>query len=106
MKIFAFILSIYITSLSFVPCSDASSHCSTNTNIEQVSNEQASNHSDHKDNCSPFCVCDCCGTLITMPDILPFFDTGIVCSTTYLSFYTCNYSFDYDQGIWHPPSIA
>ena len=66
MKIFSFLLSIYLFCLAIMPCSD----------IYLVLNEvehSAAYHSDHESHdhnqnkeqhCSPFCTCTCCHTLI------------------------------------------
>jgi len=104
MRLFVFILSLYITALSIVPCTDGISQTSTDADVEVSDNEHNHNHSDHKDDCTPFCVCFCCGSMIAMP-YLPTLVKGKVDIFTDLLFqYKFDYSFDYSEGVWHPPA--
>jgi len=106
MRIFAFILSFYIIALSIVPCTDGIPQSSNHSDIEVSAAEHDHNHSDHKDSCTPFCVCACCGIMITMPTLQPLVQARVVISTDYLFHYTFDYSFDYSEGVWHPPSLG
>lgn len=106
MRILAFILCIYITALSVVPCTDGMSQNSNHSDIEVSTTEHDHNHSDHQDNCTPFCVCACCGTMITLPTVQPLVMSRIVISTDYLFHYTFDYSVDYSEEVWHPPSLS
>jgi len=106
MRILAFILCIYITALSVVPCTDGMPQTSHSSNTEVSAAEHDHNHSDHQDSCTLFCVCACCGTMITMPTLQPLVQVKVVISTVYLFHYTFDYSFDYSEGVWHPPSLS
>ncbi|MGV0846856.1 DUF6660 family protein [Empedobacter falsenii] len=60
MKFIILIIALYVNVLSFVPCQD------TNTNRTQVSMVHSEkDNSDHKDQCSPLCVCNCCQITIS-----------------------------------------
>ncbi len=106
MRIWAFILCIYIAALSIVPCTDGMSQTSHSSNTELSKAEYDHNHSDHHDSCTPFCVCACCGTMITMPTLQAVVQSRVVISTDCLFQYTFDYSFDYSEGVWHPPSLG
>ncbi|WP_341224783.1 DUF6660 family protein [uncultured Arcticibacterium sp.] len=107
MKIFTFILSIYITALTLVPCSDGLAH-----KAENMSSEISMNHQDHnhpgqsQDDCSTFCSCACCGSLVVLPTTYHISQARVDLSSSYTFLYTFDYSFDYNKGVWHPPCIA
>ena len=106
MRIFAFLLSIFITALAIVPCADGMPQSSVDTEMEVFASEHDHNHSDQKDDCTPFCICVCCGSLIALPSLQPFLNERVAISAESLSRYTFDYSFDYSEGIWHPPSLS
>lgn len=107
MRLFAIILSLYITILSLVPCNDSIILNANYSNVELSTFEHGHNDSNCQDGCTPLCICACCGTIITIPtaeDVdlsMPIAD-HMVCRTLY----TFNYSFNYYQGHWHPPTIT
>jgi len=74
---------------------------------EISASEHEHNHSEHKDHCTPFCVCACCGTMIAIPTIHAVsFTKEIQTANAFQFHYTFNYSFDFSKGIWHPPAIS
>ena len=106
MRIFALITSIYIAALSVVPCTDGMPQSSIHTDIEVSAAEHDHDHSEHQDDCTPFCVCACCGSIVTLPTDKAMLENKIEISTDYLFHYTFDYSFDYSEGVWHPPSLS
>jgi hypothetical protein len=60
MKIFAFIMSIVVLTLSMVPCADAGAASQNHLKAEINSAHQHKN--DWQDQCSPFCHCNCCSS--------------------------------------------
>jgi hypothetical protein len=106
MRAFAVILSTYIAALSLVPCADSVQHSSESVGIEIASNEHDHNHSDHSDICTPFCTCVCCGSVIALPKAESSISDKITTCTEYSFRYISNYSFDYSEGTWHPPSFG
>lgn len=104
MRILAFILSLYFTALSIVPCADGMPSSSNHSSIEASMDEHDYNHSDHPDNCTPFCVCACCGSIVTFPIVQSTATTKSAISTKCLFHYTFYYSFNFSEGIWHPPN--
>ncbi|MGJ1265162.1 DUF6660 family protein [Sphingobacterium spiritivorum] len=65
MKIFVFIFSVYMLGMSILPCTDALYECTANNNqLVEIGLSHEDNHkTEHKDFCSPFCSCQCCGTI-------------------------------------------
>jgi hypothetical protein len=64
-KWFTGILSIYLLVLSFVPCMD-NDDCK---NEAIAYSRQVPAENDHKDLCTPFCICSCCHNIITLATI-------------------------------------
>ncbi|WP_133546852.1 DUF6660 family protein [Salegentibacter sp. 24] len=63
MKVIALILSIYISGLNFVVCSDDFSRIDSDSEVSQVNFQDLdTNHSQEQmsDLCPPFCSCHCC----------------------------------------------
>ena len=100
MRFIAAILSFLILSLSVMPCSDAE------TCDEQDKTEQSTHHDhseDEDDDCSPFCVCGCCGSTYVAHDVTHEFSHILTHFHTNAFSYSFLYSFDYLDTIWQPP---
>ncbi|WP_196893997.1 DUF6660 family protein [Aureivirga marina] len=67
-KVLAVILSLYMFALTTYECQDTvDSHTSKNE-ISQVENTHQ--HDNHEgDKCSPICVCECCGIVVSYQSI-------------------------------------
>lgn len=108
MKVIALILSILISALVIIPCSDGIT-CEEVNKSQQVQKSTSHNHSDDKgDVCSPFCTCTCCGYsffVLTTPSFYLIESKAIMisCSST---LYKSNFSSTYFYSIWQPPKIA
>lgn len=105
MKAFTIILSIYFIGLAIVPCTDT-----PETSFEGTTPVISTEHHNHsvpsQDNCTPFCSCACCGSLVMHPT---FHKIEINFIEFYYSFsfhYTFDYSLDFKEGVWHPPAIG
>lgn len=107
MKFFSLILSIYILALSLVPCTDGvvNEVCGSEK-IELSDSGHSHEHSNHSDDCTPFCTCTCCGSIVTIPPSQYFWSPTIIVCSSYLFPYSLNYSFDYVEGTWHPPAFC
>jgi hypothetical protein len=100
MKIIPFILALLVSIMAVMPCSDGiNEHNHDSTEITQH------DHTDNGDDeCSPFCVCICCGQLFTLQELdlnsfaKPIFNKAIK------FLYTSDYSTGYLSSTWHPPS--
>jgi hypothetical protein len=104
MKTIAFILSIYILSVLVMPCADNINYGSVDSNNEVLASSHDHNESGHEDDCPPFCICSCCGSIATYSSIETLSNLIRIGSKEYLSTYKFDYSFDYSEGIWHPPA--
>ncbi len=105
MKTFAITLSLYILVLSFVPCGDGR-ECNE---IEEVKISASSDHDHHKhdeENCTPFCICSCCGTSmisLNIPEILSEIEQVYVID--FPVYIESPLSVTYFH-IWQPPKIS
>ncbi|WP_367916120.1 DUF6660 family protein [Leadbetterella sp. DM7] len=106
MRLFAYIFSIYILALSVVPCSDAYNDCQNDTAYKEYS--QAHNHhTDHNDNCSPFCTCTCCSTSVNLKFTSHKFQITKLVVSSQITYPVRDFSFvsNYYGNIWQPPKI-
>ena len=85
MKILSFLLAIYITSLAIVPCTDGMPQSIADLSVEISSCHNDHDHSGHKDDCTPFCICICCGSLAVMPHSTVLNLASIDLASLYLS---------------------
>jgi len=100
MKIIIYILSLTILGLSIYPCSDGL-HC------EEEQEMASHNHSeDEEDDCSPFCVCACCGSFYVDGKTETSLPTPRHIPVTSKFHYATHYSFSYRSAIWQPPAFS
>ncbi len=107
MKTIAFILSIFIFTIAVIPCDDGTD-VAISENVELTHfDDQSQNHSQsNDDDCSNFCLCQCCGTPIVIPSLLTYNKIKETVLFSYSFHYISLYSFDYSKGIWHPPTLS
>lgn len=83
--------------VTFSGIEDSISHIESNSH----------NHSpEEEDGCSPFCICQCCGSSIDLPILSLISLKEVINSLQLYNTYTSNYSFEFNGGVWHPPSIS
>lgn len=105
MKIFCFILSIYVLVLSTVPC------CSDDNCIDETKTEQTDKHSkdEHQGcgTCSPFLTCGTCvgftftNASLTFEPSKIFFKSALLIPS-----YENHFANDFISKIWQPPKIS
>lgn len=111
MKILSFILAIFMFSVSLLPCTDAN-EMSTEYAVHSEHHHDAHthiadhNHEDHEDTCAPFCLCDCCGVSIVDPQFVHYKGKMESIPLQNKSYYSFLYTFQYSNGVWHPPALA
>ncbi len=108
MKFLTIIASIYFVALSCLPCSDV-----VEINFEKSSKELQSNHENHsheKENhlCSPFCICNCCGSQIINHFKITtiYFPIATLKISSQVPTYTSIFTSNFYGSIWQPPQIA
>ena len=89
MRLFAFILSIFLLGLSVVPCADEARPDSTEISILNADGDHDPESDD--DHCSPFCVCQCCHSHfvvnhVSYPNLISIHN--MVEITVYLAFFS------------------
>lgn len=106
MKLTAFILSIFVLSMATVPCTDGEDQLSESISEGHLVKPFHQHSESSEDGCTPFCICQCCGTsvIIPTPTVLSNFNKSILFSYSFQ--YSFNYSCDYSNGVWHPPAIG
>ncbi len=109
MKLFCFIFYIYLVFLSVLPCSDRE-ECAKNNKIEQT--VFAANHhqySHQAEQCTPFCICSCCGVngFELQTPLFKFTEKkGFINKEKQNSIYAFVYSNEFTSNIWQPPKLS
>lgn len=108
MKYFWVLFSFFILFLSISPCCDDGGCVKTNDTYASTATEHHSEDKEHKELCSPFCICTCCGNHISTSKILntsyeiSFIDIENNMTTNY----TTQFSSKFEVSIWQPPQIV
>jgi hypothetical protein len=100
LKILSFILSFYILSLAFIPCVD--DNFSDITGKHVIVQSAKISHCLDIDQCSPFCVCSCCGTSVLKNSIVSFVPVNIIPSKLNF-FYFVREIKGISNSYWKPP---
>lgn len=105
MKNLAFILVFYLVGMMMFPCSDAFNECKP-LPVKVASSDGHSHKEDANDNCSPFCNCSCCHTIV-VTKFLTQKETGPKSVFIVKKFLFANQHFvsNYHGNIWQPPKI-
>lgn len=89
-----------------MPCTDSIEEITHYQEDGQHTDAQNHNHADHSDTCAPFCNCDCCGVSVVMPQFVSYQDELVIIPLKNESYYTFLYTFQYSNGVWHPPALV
>lgn len=110
MKIAIHMFTIYMLTLSLVPCGDENGGIIEIANhILGIEHIHVSDHDQHSsgcgdDTCSPFCACSCCSIPIDIPVKLPVLkEYLLLMSTDKPLFYSDFIPSSFIHSIWHPP---
>jgi hypothetical protein len=105
MKIFVFIVSVYIMALSVMPCLDSFT-CEGEKSSATISGIH--DHSeDEGDLCSPFCICSCCGCSFVGVNIPVFFSQSLKTVEQRINVpYYSQFNSSYYHSFWQPPKLS
>ena len=102
MKVFVYILSIYILFLTAVPCVDKPDNCDVHKT--EISGKTTNGHNEDIDHCSPFCTCNCCASPKIQQEVLISFNSYqflIKCCMEY----TITKVSAHTASVWQPPRL-
>ena len=107
MKMVAFILSVLIFWMTVMPCADAhDTVCHSENAISLTEGHVHTDGQDENEGCTPFCVCECCGTTVTFL-ALPALDIPVEEVVFAYDFhYSFHYSFTFAKALWRPPATV
>lgn len=104
LKFIAIILSIYVSCLTLVPCSDfENTHSDKELSIEATHDHDHSGDCDD-DTCTPFCMCACCHTNVIVSEaVIDDNSDLIIHEVLYHDFYSGMVTTPYYDIPFHPP---
>ena len=90
-----------------MPCADRV-ECNDLAKTEINTTENHKDHNHQTENCSPFCICTCCGISVTKysPTNFTFKKINYFPLLKHYSFYKFNYSSIEVCNIWQPPKLS
>lgn len=105
-KILTLLFSLYFSMLAAMPCTDIAVNRNQDFSKIEKSHDHAS-HPDEADSCSPFCICNCCGTpILNLNSTLLFANLNISqISKTPISTYKTPLFSKFFGSIWQPPQL-
>ena len=93
--------------MAMMPCEDGISGAISENESLTHFDDQSHNHSqNNEDGCTNFCLCQCCGTPITIPSLYDYGEMNNTVLYSYSFHYSSLYSFDFSNGVWHPPTLS
>jgi len=102
-KLFTILFSMYVLALSFAPCADE-----LECNEIYPTESSHSKHTHEKENCTPFCICACCGQHVV--NKFNYFTPQNKIKTAVIEEYKVivNQTFisQFNANIWQPPKIS
>ncbi|MEO8088212.1 MAG: DUF6660 family protein [Bacteroidota bacterium] len=99
-KIFAAVLAAYMLSLFLLPCTG---NCNSDEHGSSIAFQATQDHHEHEnDNCSPFCLCDCCSTIITVVHSTQL-NAFIPSVEKKFCILTQSFFSEYSDDCWQPP---
>ena len=101
-----FILTLYLLALAVLPCADEVVQVTKDSQTEAISHDNESDHPEHQDFCSPFCICSCCGSLVCVFSYATGFANPDWLDTSFPLPSNLNFSSIYQEGVWHPPATC
>lgn len=106
MKCFLAIFSVYFLALSLMPCTDALGMNAQNTSNIEITKAH-NNETEHNDFCSPFCICNCCNTPISITfNALSIKANKTTTSKLKIPIFNFFFVSNYFGNIWQPPKIS
>jgi len=102
LKIFVFIISIFVLGLTAIPCTDIFIDKTKTETISKIDHA----HSLTVDDCSPFCACQCCQVQVTKFNYTTTTKPiNKEIPTTYFTYYESLLSKDIYHSLFKPPRV-
>lgn len=103
-KLVGYILAFMVLGFSLIPCADGSSLVNAKAKYELTSPHSHEDDRDHKDECSPFCICSCCAGFSVAANLLATGAINMLFQPTHSS-YIPQGLFSIARPIWQPPRL-
>jgi hypothetical protein len=105
MKIFAFIMAVFVLVLSCVPCMDEADIIQSKNVEAGLSTSHSSQQHHDTDPCSPFCTCNCCAGFTVFYTSLQT-DQTVVAAAKFYSSYLTSPTLEMAMPVWQPPQLV
>ena len=105
-KVFTLIFSFYILALSCMPCSDKDDCNYMSADQSTFATTDHSDHDSDTENCSPFCMCACCGQSFSSSFASYSLALHVPVSLDKFPIYNASFVSEVYLSIWQPPKIS
>ena len=105
-KVLTLLFSFYILALSCMPCSDKDDCNYVSADQSTFATTEHSDHDSDTENCSPFCMCACCGQSCSFTHFQADLSLNFPTIAQKVSVYKAIFSSEVSFSIWQPPKIS
>lgn len=102
MRLISLIFGFYVFLLVAAPCGD---HQDCDENAAITATADHDEHGHESENCSPFCICSCCGTYSQVELVYHFIPVPAVHNALIIPSHTDPVS-EISIAIWQPPQLG
>ena len=100
------LFSGYLIVLSCLYCNDKQTCAVSDTSVVAGSAGAHDDHEQDTENCSPFCICACCGQTAASTINLLAINSNLQSSTTLFNVYTQNFPAEVSLSVWQPHKLG
>lgn len=105
-KVLTLIFSFYLLALAVMPCSDKDNCQYQSADQSTFATTDHSDHDSDTENCSPFCMCACCGQFFSSPFSHYSLSLHVPVSLEKFPVYKASFVSEVYLSIWQPPKIS
>jgi hypothetical protein len=105
-QVLTLIFSFYVLALSCMPCSDKDDSNYMSADQSTFATTDHSDHDNDTENCSPFCMCACCGQSFSSPFSHYSLSLHVPVSLEKFPVYNASFVSEVYLSIWQPPKIS
>ncbi|MBK9228460.1 MAG: DUF6660 family protein [Ignavibacteria bacterium] len=105
MRILSIIISAYLLTLSFLPCGDERD-CDHSFDAVQEFSAEHTEESHLPENCTPICVCNCCGSSVTSAQFVSQANGEVPSGELKFSIFDVSFAYNNIHSIWRPPKVS
>ncbi|MBK6819564.1 MAG: hypothetical protein IPH78_07780 [Bacteroidetes bacterium] len=105
-KVLTLLFSFYLLALAVMPCSDKDDCKYMSADQSTYTTTDHSDHDSDTENCSPFCMCACCGQTFSSSFTNYSLALHVPVSVEKFPLYNASFASEVYLSIWQPPKLS